>query len=133
MPLLYRTMREDTDGMPFVAPSARGLGARPGTDVPALADHDHVNPGEGGPSVAPDDPNNLLRSRRPLWLGGTSRDPLWVIDSDDLGPDLVYRPDPARPTEHGFIEPAQQVELVEYQRLLAATRPLWRRVVAPGG
>jgi hypothetical protein len=59
MPILYRSMIEDTDGKPEVSPTARGLGVRAGRDVAAIDKDDLVFPGGGGMSVSPDSPMNL--------------------------------------------------------------------------
>ena len=79
--LLYRSMREETDGFPAVGPSGRLLGIRGDDtttpDVAAVNPTDPVGPGDGGLSVAPGDPMLLLRHRRPPSLGGTGRDPVW--------------------------------------------------------
>lgn len=120
-------MKEDVDGLPTVGPSGRMLGVRPGgaptPDVLALRPADLVPPGQGGMSVAPGDPALLLRHRRPPSLGGTGQDPVWYIEVDDLGPDLVFRQD--RVT-HGLIEPSRPMALQEFQDALAATRSRWR-------
>src|SRR4051812_9044043 len=103
--LLYRSMREAADGLPEAGAGARRRGGRPGgtqkSDVAAVHDHDLVTPGGGGMSTAVDDPRHLSPFRRPPCLGGTGRDPVWVIDADDLGPDLTARLDTPR---HALIE-----------------------------
>lgn len=130
--LLFRSMRTDPHGLPLVAPSARGLGAR--TDREPDAFHRDierdpttglVGPGTGGLSVAPGHPGHLPRHRRPSALGGEGDDPVFAIPVLALGPDLTYRPDPAHPTRHGFIEPSRSMPLDEYQAALAATRAGW--------
>jgi hypothetical protein len=124
---LYRSMREDPDGLPTVGPSGRTLGVRPGSqlipDVVAVHPTDMVLTGLGGMSVTPNVPQNLPRHRRPPSLGGTGREPVWYIDDKDLGPQLSFRQD--RPT-HGLIEPDGPVELQHFQAALASTRPYWR-------
>jgi hypothetical protein len=68
-------MKEGSDGLPETGPSARKLGVRPaGTalkkpDVMAVNPSDIVYPGQGGMSVAPNDPGNLPSQRRPVSLG----------------------------------------------------------------
>ncbi len=64
MPRLFRGMKEDPVEEPLLEQSARGLGVRPGVDVPAVDLQELVRPGEGGISVAPDDPQNLPEHRR---------------------------------------------------------------------
>src|SRR4051794_36892495 len=101
---IYRSMKAAADGLPEVGASARTLGIRPGVDVPAKTPTDSTGPGDGGMSVAPDDPMHLARIRRPAAFGGTGIDPVWYIEVDDLGPGLGVRPD--SPT-HAVVEPAQ--------------------------
>jgi hypothetical protein len=124
---LYRSMKEAADGHPTVGPNGRLLGVRPGNDpnpdVPAIQPTDSVLPGQGGMSVAPDDPLHLLKHRRPASLGGTGRDPVWYIESADLGPDLSFRPD--RPG-HRLVEPQRPLTLQEFQDALAGTRSCWK-------
>lgn len=124
---LYRSMREAPDGHPVVGPGGRLLGVRPGSDptpdVPAVHLSDTVLPGQGGMSVAPDSPRDLPRHRRPAALGGTGRDPVWYIETADLGPDLEFRQD--RPG-HGLIEVKHPLTLQEFQDALAGTRPRWQ-------
>jgi hypothetical protein len=123
---LFRAMREAADGLPEVEPSSRGLGVRPGpgrnSDVSAVSGQDAVMPGGGGMSVAPDDPLHLVSFRRPRSLGGTGRDPVWVIDVADLGPELTVRPDAPG---HAFVEPARLMTLQSFQQALAVTRDRW--------
>jgi len=124
---LYRSMKEESDGFPAVGPSARLLGVRPGNqatpDVLASDPKDMVMPGQGGMSVAPDDPMNLLKHRRPVSLGGIGRDPVWYIETEDLDAFLAFRSD--RPT-HGLIEPAYPITLKEFQEALANSRFKWK-------
>src|SRR5262249_31740809 len=125
--LIFRSMKEDSDGAPQVGPSGRTLGVRPGgtpnPDVLAANDRDVVNPGDGGMSVAPNDPKGLPRHRRPASLGGLGQDPVWCIDTDDLEPELQFRQDSRT---HGLIEPKQAMSLQEFQEALARTRNRWR-------
>jgi hypothetical protein len=123
---LFRSMKDDGTGSPAIGTDARSLGVRPGVDVLALAPQDVVAPGQGGMSVAPDSALNLRPYRRPPAYGGIGRDPVWEIGSDDLGPDLVYRPDP-RDTGHGVVEPVRPMTLADYLAALAATGPRWQR------
>lgn len=87
-----------------------------------------VEPGRGGISVSPPPPENLPIHRRPERFGGTGKDPVWELETDDLPDKLVYRPDPRKPDEHGFIEPAYRMTFERYQRALRETSELWSRV-----
>jgi hypothetical protein len=92
---IYRAMTPDPEGLPLVGRSARQLGVRPRdrlphNDVSAASPDDVVPPGEGM-SAAPNDPANLGKNRRPPQVnGGTGKDPVWEIDTDELGPNLQY-------------------------------------------
>jgi hypothetical protein len=127
---IYRAMIPDTDGLPQVGRSARQLGVRtldrlPHNDVSAVRPDDTVNLGEGM-SAAPHDPANLPKSRRPAQVnGGTGKDPVWEIDTEDLSPNLEYVQD--KPT-HGVVAPRVPMTLAELEQALAATRPRWVRV-----
>ena len=85
-----------------------------------------------GMKVDPADGQPLAEStargpwRRPPEHGGEGDDPVWKIDEGDIGDRLVYSVDPADPM-HGFIEPAFQMPLEDYQEALAETRQLWRQ------
>jgi hypothetical protein len=128
MAILYRAMTLDpTDGLPTVGPSARKLGIRgleqaPNEDVPVESPDDIILPGTGGMSVAPTDPLNLDRRRRPAALGGTGKDPVWVIDEAALGSDIQFRQDTDR---HGVVEPIRPMTRAEFEQALAATRRTW--------
>ena len=123
---LYRAMREAADGLPEVGPTARTLGVRPGgstkSDVAAINDQDPVAPGGGGMSTAPDDPRHLIRFRRPPSLGGTGDDPVWIIDVNDLDPDLAVHLDTPK---HAVDEPIRPMTLQSFQAALARTRDRW--------
>jgi hypothetical protein len=51
------------------------------------------------------------------------------MDETELGPDLVYRPDPTQ-TGHGFVEPARPMTLDLFQRALALTQSRWRKLTS---
>jgi RHS repeat-associated protein len=125
---LYRSMSSEGE-VPKVAASARGLGARPGTDIP-LDSGGIVHPNTGGMSVSPHSPHNLPEFRRPPEFNGTGKDPVWSMESNDLPDGLQYRPDPAKPATHGFIEPAHPMAVDQYQSLIAQTQGQWT-LVAP--
>jgi hypothetical protein len=77
-------------------------------------------------SVAPDDPLNLPRHRRPKELDGTGSDPVWQFNMADLSADLRYWQDPLDP-KHGAIEPATAMPLSEYEQALEQTRDRWTK------
>ncbi len=128
---LYRAMRTAADGLPEVGPTARTLGVRTGDraphhDVAAILPTDTVAPDAGGMSVAPNDPANLPKNRRPASMGGTGSDPVWEIDDSELGAELRFSQDSVT---HGVIEVKDETTLDEYEHALAATRDKWRRVI----
>jgi hypothetical protein len=128
---LYRAMRADSDGMPAVGPTARTLGVRgleaaPFEDVPALQPTDVVPPRVGGMSVTPNDPIYLPPLRLPMSMGGKGKDPIWQIDTADIGPDLLFRQDS---TTHGLLEPVRPMTRGGLQSALEATRPKWIRYI----
>src|SRR4051794_24738979 len=47
IPLVYRAMRMDEDGLPTIEPTASGLGVRPGIDIDLDAKGDVVPNGKG--------------------------------------------------------------------------------------
>lgn len=120
-------MIEAVDGLPEIGQSARKLGVRTGDhttpDILAVDPSDIVSPGDGGLSVAPDDPKHLPRHRRPATLGGIGVDPVWVIAVTDLQIELaVVRDSPT----HALIEPLNPMTLADYEAALAQTRVKWR-------
>lgn len=121
-------MKAAQDGLPSTGRSARTLGARPGVDTGDLpvGAGGAVEPETGGMSVSPPPPENLIYFRRPPEYGGTGKDPLWQLETDELPPELRYRPDPENPEGHGLIEPARRMTFDEYKDALHATRRLWR-------
>jgi hypothetical protein len=128
---LYRAMRADADGLPAVGPTARTIGVRgleaaPFEDVPALLPTDVVPPRVGGMSVAPSDPVHLPPLRLPVSMGGKGRDPVWELDTNDLGPDLTARLDSP---VHGLVEPVRPMTRAELQSALELTRPRWVRYI----
>ena len=112
------------NGMPKVTPSARGLGARAGVggDIPVDV-HGMVHPETGGISVSPS-PQDLPGHRRPPEFGGTGKDPVWKMNTDDLGPDLKHVPD--KPG-HGTIQPSRSMHVDDYQKALAETQQKWKK------
>lgn len=78
-------MRIGGDGLPMAGPTARTLGARPGSppdgDIPIVGGM--VRPGTGGMSVSPPPPENLPPHRRPPEYGGKGKDPIWEFETND--------------------------------------------------
>ena len=125
---VLRGMRADqADGLPAIGETGRYLGVRPGVDIPVAPDG-FVDSGTEGMSVVPPPVENLVDHRRPPDCGGTGKDPVFELDTEDLPGVLAYRPDPANPEGHGFIEPARRVSFEEYRRAIHQTRTLWRRL-----
>lgn len=127
MTVVYRSMKDDGEGMPLCGPTARTLGVRIEGDVSLNVDG-LIEPGTGGMSVAVGTPSNLPRHRRPAVHGGFGPDPVWKIDVDDLPESLIYRGDPTCPTVHGFVEPKEAMTLDEYQEAVATSRAFWELV-----
>lgn len=121
---LFRVMKVDADGKPMTGAKRNMLGVRPTDpantdrnrvfDVPAVASTDPVGPGKGL-STAPD----------PSGIKPRVGEALFVIESDDLPPDL--QPNQDKPN-HCLIQPSQTMMLGEYQQALAETRDLWQQV-----
>jgi hypothetical protein len=115
--------------LPKVFDSARGLGVREGTDihpVGGFVSPEWVGGRAVGLSVAPISPLNLHPNFRPKTIGGNGKDPVWAIDSRQLGPMLFFDQD--TPT-HGTIAPAYRMTTSAYKEALAFTRPLWLKVI----
>jgi hypothetical protein len=53
---------------------------------------------------------------------------VFSIEPQQLGERLTYRPDPKKPKEHGFLEPARVMTIDEYQDVLAGTVNEWQEV-----
>lgn len=126
----YRAMKEAPDGLPVVEQSSRGLGVRVGVDL-APDESGAVHPGGGGMSVSPSSLWNVPPHRRPRRLGrgstGKDADRVFWADSHVFPRHaLVVRPDPNRPEQHAFVEPARTMVFEAYQEKLVATRSDWR-------
>ena len=121
MATIYRSMRDDGDGMPSCGGTAIELGVRPGIDIPVGA-AGTVMPGTGGMSVGLGGPERLPRHRRPPEHGGTGDCPVRQMESDDLPGELSFRIDPKRADAHAFVEPRIPMALAEFQAALAQSR-----------
>lgn len=124
---VLRGMRADADGLPMIGPSGRYLTVRPNVDIPVDA-AGRVEPETGGMSVVPPPAENLAPHRRPPEFGGTGKDPVFELQTEEMPRELRYRPDPADPEGHGFIEPSRTMGFEEYLAAVRATRSLWRGV-----
>jgi hypothetical protein len=121
----------ERDGLPEIGERGRYLGVQPGVDVLVDADGS-VDPYQRrakpqGLSVSPPPVTNLQPHRRPPEFGGTGKDPVFELETDDLPEGLEYRPDPDDPG-HGLIGPSRRMGFEEYRAAVLETRPLWRRV-----
>jgi hypothetical protein len=118
---------DDLDGLPLVGKTARFLAARQDVDIPVNEDGT-VGPGMGGTSVSPPPITNLHPLRLPREHGGNGKDPVFELETDKLPSELAYRPDPANPEGHGFLEPSRPMPFEDYERTIHATRQFWRPV-----
>lgn len=125
MPVLFRTMQADADGLPRVGATFRTLGARPGRDLP-VEPSGHVRPDTGGMSVTANDPKALPKPVRPRSLGGESRDTLFSVQSGDLPADVALRDDPPGGA-HLLVEPVARMFFEAYQGAIHGTRPKWSK------
>ena len=117
---LYRKMFSDTDAKPVVGDGRNALGVRPFApkqryDVKAVNPTDLVKPGEG--LSVYDHPGQI-----PVVVQGE----MWVLDTDDLPKELVANQRGNNP-QHFHIEPANDMQLGEFQDWLANTRDFWKR------
>jgi hypothetical protein len=123
--LLFRAMKEASDGKPLVADTTSGLGVR---DYEIDIEDGMVQPETGGMSVSPETVYNLPPSFRPVEFGGTNKGRhAWTLREDDLGEDLTARPDAENPKTHSFIEPVRPMTLEQYKQALWETRDSWRK------
>lgn len=131
MPLVFRAMRMDDDGLPTVEQSPNGLGVRPGVDVDVVGGDVLAN--GMGMSVSPSwraisimRIPKRLRDKVPGARGSSSTHCFkygsgpFQVGTFAAGLNLV----PNTPT-HGCVTPAQQVPLATYENDLAATRADW--------
>ena len=138
MPLVYRAML--ADGLsPLVFPAALGLGARVSPDEHndiAVGEDGMVESHTGGMSVAPEwrllPIHRIPRRLRAKFARAAGKNSVFLWRMGDgpfvAGPfadRLLFRPDPAKPNQHGFVEPVDRMRADEYQEALAATRDQW--------
>lgn len=70
--------------------------------------------GQGRSSSLPWRRRGINPHRKTPEYGGTGKDPVWTINTNDLGPELTYVPDSPR---HGTIQPTKPMKLKDYQKL----------------
>ena len=128
MPLVYRAMKRDADGLPHVAPAASGLGVRPNIDID-VDQQGWAVVNYKGMSVSPSW-REISVFRIPKRLGGQGSNGTYcfktgsgLFQQEPLAPGLALVPDSSR---HGVIRPEKSVPLHEYEADLAATRPDWQ-------
>jgi hypothetical protein len=125
--LLYRIMKSEQGNptLPRTGASASTLGARADKDI-TPDKYGIVFPGTGGMSVTPDNPAFLP----PNMLTEVQHGKMFVFEIDvaDLLPSLSYRPDPAKPLVHGFVEPIAPMAFDTYQTAIWSTQGQWRRI-----
>ena len=145
MAKIYRAMLIDGEFPQVGGEPQKSLGVRVGDgandDIPCDAEGS-VHPNTGGMSVAPEVdhlpmhrvPKELRRrfpERFPDAVGPDRYACWWMGEGKfESGPVvvlLVLRPDPKRPTQHGFVEPDRKMPVAQYQGALAATIASWRR------
>lgn len=132
MPLVYRVMKPDGDGLPIIEQSSNGLGVRPGIDVDVDPQNNAIANGKGM-SVAPSwrvlPIFRIPKRLKDKVLGARGSDATCCFKCGD-GPfqegafavGLVLAPDSPK---HGCVAPAQTVPLAHYQKDLATTRSGW--------
>lgn len=122
--IIFRAMKEDSDGKPLVGRLARTLGVRiegQYRDIPINEDGT-VHPNTGGMSVTPNTLERLPVFRLPKSLGGEGRDPVFSFQVVDLPSTLALRRD--KPN-HALIEPSKSCLFEEYEQNLHVTRENW--------
>lgn len=128
MPLVFRAMKRDTDGLPTVAPAASALGVRPGTDID-VDPQGHVVVNKKGMSVSPSW-REMSIFRIPKRLGGQGSNTTYCFkmgtgpfQQGSLAPGLELVPDGQ---SHGVVRPEKSVPLREFEADLGATRAGWQ-------
>ena len=130
MPLVFRAMRRDEDGLPTVAPAANALGVRLWNDI----DIDHLNNAvlnHKGMSVSRTwREMHLFRIPKRLGHGGQGsnnthrfRRGNGAFQQAAFAPGLELLPDSQI---HAVVRPTQLAPLTQYEGDLAATRAEWQ-------
>lgn len=126
--ILYRVMKIDAaDGGPMIGAKRSMLGLRPtdptntkpnrSFDTSAVYDHDPMEPQRG---------EGLSCYTNPSRLSVKGHEVSWAIDTDSLPAGIASEQDP-RDNEHWVLGTSGVTMLAAFQKLLAATRPLWSR------
>lgn len=140
MARIYRSMFADGD-KPMVGRSATSLGVRiPPDHHPDIVPDAQgiVHPQTGGMSVAPAWrflPYFRISERLKAKVPGARGNPALVcwrigdgpFEECGISPQLLFRPDPKDPKNHGLVEPAVGMNASAYQAALHATRGHWVR------
>jgi len=139
MPEIWRGMKTDGE-LPELGSSASCLGVRIGNedndDISAA--NGEVQPGQGGMSVSPTaesiPPHRIPRRLRQQYRKaiGTNNHSLWRMGegafvASPVTDSLLLRPDPDKPSCHGFVEPSATMTIADYVAAICATRELWVR------
>ena len=122
--IVFRAMKEDSDGKPRTGNSAVTLGVRiEGSHADIQIDNQgQIHPKTGGMSVTPDDYRQLPNHRLPESLGGRGRHPIFSFQVANLPSSLTLRRD--KPS-HAFVEPLKSCLFEEYEQNLQGTREDW--------
>jgi hypothetical protein len=133
MPLVFRAMKIDDDGLPMIEQSASGLGVRPGIDIDLDARSNVIANGKGmsaSPTWRVIPIMRIPKRLRTIVPGARGSNSTFCFKTGDgpfhQGPfaaGLELVPDSPK---HGNIAPAQLVPLVQYEGDLAATRSRWQ-------
>jgi hypothetical protein len=133
MPLVFRVMKRDDDGLPTVEQSASGLGVRPGIDIDVDRQGNAVVNGKGM-SVSPAwrvlPIFRIPKRLRGIVPGARRTNNTFCFRAGNrpfqqgaFAAGLALEPDSAT---HGCITPVQLAPLRQYERDLAATRADWQ-------
>lgn len=128
MPLVFRAMKKEADGLPTVAPSASALGVRPAVDID-IDNQGNVVVNDKGMSVSPSW-REISIFRIPKRLGGQGSNNTFCFrmgsgpfQQGALAAGLELVPDSPK---HGVVRPEKSVRLQQYENDLSATRLDWQ-------
>jgi len=65
----------------------------------------------------------MARGSNAFWVWSLGQG---TFESGNLNDNLSLRIDPDRPANHGFVEPAHTMLLIEYRKYLEATQNQWQ-------